>query len=180
MSTSRVATTTPKTCKRKKNTEPIWQDTCTELVFGLHEFTFEDWKDLQSINGRHRFSTLGRKRNVRTGRILRYGYKGTTLPYPYFNLGGRSYYAHRLVAETSMGCYPSQKVDYISGNSFDCRLSDFRFVTAKQNRRFKNERRHTAINEGRMFESGTSLHTVNPSTCPEGAAIHALPGTYSG
>ena len=151
-----------------KNNKPVWQDAYTRPVIELYEFISESWADIPGFNGKYRISTLGRVSNVKTGNILRYGYKGTTLLYPSVNLGGRSYYVHRLVAEAFLGDVPGYEVDHINGHTFDSRLSNLRYVTAKQNRRYQTERRRKARQEGRIFESGASYQSATPGECPEG------------
>ena len=152
----------------RKNTQPVWQDAYTMPVFELHEFISEQWAYIPGFNGKYRISTLGRIRNVKTGRILRHNYGGTTLLYPRVALGGTHYYVHRLVAEAFLGDVPGYEVDHINGHTFDSRLSNLRYVTAKQNRRYQTERRRKARQEGRIFESGASYQSVNPGECPEG------------
>lgn len=154
--------------KSCKNTKPVWQDAYTMPVIELHEFISEAWADIPGFNGKYRISTLGRVRNVKTGRILRYGYKGTTLLYPSVNLGGRSYYVHRLVAKTFLGHVPGYEVDHINGHTFDSRLSNLRYVTPKQNHRYRENRRRQARAEGRIFESGTGYQSITPGECPSG------------
>ncbi len=67
-----------------------------------------------------------------------------------------------------MGNVPGYEVDHINGRTFDSRLSNLRYVTAKQNRRYQTERRRKARQEGRIFESGASYQSVTPGECPEG------------
>lgn len=152
----------------RKNNKPVWQDAYTRPVIELYEFISESWADIPGFNGKYRISTLGRVRNVKTGNILRYGYKGTTLLYPSVNLGGRSYYVHRLVAEAFLGDVPGYEVDHINGHTFDSRLSNLRYVTAKQNHKYRENRRRQARAEGRIFESGTGYQSITPGECPEG------------
>lgn len=152
----------------RKNTQPVWQDAYTMPVIELYEFISESWADIPGFNGKYRISTLGRVRNVKTGNILRYGYKGTTLLYPSVNLGGRSYYVHRLVAETFLGDVPGYEVDHINGHTFDSRLSNLRYVTPKQNHKYRENRRRQARAEGRIFESGTGYQSITPGECPCG------------
>ena len=99
----------------------------------------EEWKPISNYPD-YFVSNLGRVRNARTGRILKFRIAGGTTGGAYFQVtlsqdGKRkSFYAHRLVANAFIPkTNNTLEVNHIDGNHFNNNVDNLEWVTHTEN-----------------------------------------------
>ena len=101
-----------------------------------NQLELEFWNGIPDYEGFYEESSLGRTRNIRTGRVLkptktRNGYLYVSL---WKNNVGKKFLVHRLVWTTFVGEIPEgYELDHINTERVCNRLSNLRVVTRKEN-----------------------------------------------
>lgn len=111
----------------------------------------EIWKEIEGFEGLYAVSNKGRIRNIRTGRILKYGIDGMGYPFVLLckaNSKPKNIKVHKLVAQAFI---PNPKnlpqVDHIDENKKNNDVSNLRWVTASQNQRHSAHQKSCKIKQ---------------------------------
>lgn len=98
----------------------------------------ELWKPVINYENDYEVSSTGFVRNVKTDKLLGNNRinkgRGSKFGYVRVNLKGRNFYLHKLVAEAFIPNPLNKKyVDHLDGNSLNNKVSNLKWVTAKEN-----------------------------------------------
>lgn len=97
----------------------------------------ESFKTIPGSLGRgYEVSDMGRVRNAISGTILS---QSLVNGYPRVAIRRKSFIVHRLVALTFIPGNPRLHVDHIDGDRANCRASNLRWCTPKENNRYSRE-----------------------------------------
>jgi len=102
----------------------------------------EIWKDVVGYEGLYQVSNLGRVKNILKDRFL--SQSVNTKKFGYYRLvlknseGEKHFLVHRLVATAFLGNPPKgYHTNHKNGNTFDNRMENLEWVTAKENSRHR-------------------------------------------
>ena len=113
--------------------------------------TEEVWRDIQGFENQYAISTKGRVRNIRTGRILKYGIDGHGYPFVVLykaNSKPKQIKIHKLVAESFID-NPNKlpQVDHIDEVKTNNDVSNLRWVSASENIRHSSHKQSCKIKQ---------------------------------
>ena len=95
----------------------------------------EQWRPIQEVEGVYEVSSLGRVRNLRSGKILRTTLMSTGYPQVTLAVNGNHYRrkVHRLMVIAFGVVSGNQETDHINGDRADNRLENLRGASESQN-----------------------------------------------
>ena len=136
----------------------------------------EIWKDIEGYEGLYQIDNMGNVKSLKDRygnyreKILKPGKdKGNYLQVDLHKNGKRkTYYVHRLVAETFLTKIPGKEfVDHINGIRDDNRIDNLRWCTHRENDRFPLSRKNKSENNAWKGKSGELHHSSKQVLCIE-------------
>jgi hypothetical protein len=120
----------------------------------------EEWPEEADIFANYEFSSLGRVRNMRLQRVLRLHAPDGLNGYVRFEVGGKNYVLHIIIAKAFLGRPEEGKVqvNHIDGVKTNNAPSNLEWMTASQNT--QHAYRTGLISRGRSRLSDAQIHQI--------------------